>query len=146
MRVLIVGGGIAGMALTRALGPRGVVPTVVERSVQWPASGTGIYLPGNGARAADALGLGEVLAGTGMRVARQRFLDHRGRVLAEVDVTRFWRGVGPCLGLARDGLHGALREGLPDGLVRFGTTVNTVHLDDGPVQVTHNTQQEGTKP
>jgi 2-polyprenyl-6-methoxyphenol hydroxylase-like FAD-dependent oxidoreductase len=143
MRVLIVGGGIAGMALTRALGPRGVVPTVVERSVQWPASGTGIYVPGNGARAADALGLGEVLAGTGMRVARQRFLDHRGRVLAEVDVTRFWGGVGPCLGLARDGLHRALREGLPDGLVRFGTTVNTLRRADGPVQVTFNDGTSG---
>ena len=131
MRVLIVGGGIAGMALARALGPRGVVPTVVKRSVEWLASGTGIYLPGNGARAADALGLGDVLVGNGMRV---------------VDGNGFWGGVGLCLGLARDRLHRALREGIPDGLVRLGTTVNTVHRDDGPVQVTHNTQQDGTKP
>lgn len=48
-RILIVGGGIAGLALSRALREQGVVPEVIERATSWPTRGTGLYLPGNGA-------------------------------------------------------------------------------------------------
>ena len=56
-RVLIVGGGIAGLALARALHQQGVVSEIIERAASWPAGGTGLYLPGNGLRALAALGL-----------------------------------------------------------------------------------------
>jgi 2-polyprenyl-6-methoxyphenol hydroxylase-like FAD-dependent oxidoreductase len=52
-RVLIVGGGIAGLALART----GVAVEVIEREPAWRPAGTGIYLPGNAARALRALGL-----------------------------------------------------------------------------------------
>jgi 2-polyprenyl-6-methoxyphenol hydroxylase-like FAD-dependent oxidoreductase len=54
-RILIVGGGIAGLALGRALQEQGVVPEVIERAASWPTRGTGLYLPGNGIRALGAL-------------------------------------------------------------------------------------------
>ena len=56
-RVLIVGGGIAGLALARMLARIGVSPEVIEREPVWRPAGTGMYLPGNAARALRALGL-----------------------------------------------------------------------------------------
>jgi 2-polyprenyl-6-methoxyphenol hydroxylase-like FAD-dependent oxidoreductase len=45
-RILIVGGGIAGLAPGRALREQGVVPDIIERAASWPSRGTGLYLPG----------------------------------------------------------------------------------------------------
>lgn len=143
VRVLIIGGGIAGLALARALSPRGVDATVVERSAEWPTAGTGVYLPGNATRALDALRLAGAVTGNGARISRQRFLDDQGHVLADVDVDAFWGGVGPCVGMTRDALHRALRDGLPDGMVRFGMTVNALDLDGGPVGVVFSDGSDG---
>jgi 2-polyprenyl-6-methoxyphenol hydroxylase-like FAD-dependent oxidoreductase len=111
VRVLIVGGGIAGLALARALQARGITAEIVERKPEWPASGAGLYLPGNAVRALGELGLGAEVAVRSQPIERQRFLDHRGRLLAEIDVGRFWDGVGGCVALPRAALHEALREG-----------------------------------
>jgi 2-polyprenyl-6-methoxyphenol hydroxylase-like FAD-dependent oxidoreductase len=59
LRILIVGGGIAGLALGRALREQGVVLEIIERAASWPTRGTGLYLPGNGVRALEALGLAD---------------------------------------------------------------------------------------
>ena len=39
LRILIVGGGIAGLALGRALREQGVVPEIIERAASWPTRG-----------------------------------------------------------------------------------------------------------
>jgi FAD-dependent urate hydroxylase len=56
-RILIVGAGLAGLALARALGQAGFAPQVIEREPGWGVAGTGIYLPANGVRARRTLGL-----------------------------------------------------------------------------------------
>ena len=58
LRVLIVGAGIAGLALARALCQRGIIAEVVERTTDWEPSGTGLYLPANAVRALHELGIG----------------------------------------------------------------------------------------
>ena len=100
-RVLVVGAGIAGLAAARALQAWGATVEIVERAQGAGADGAGIYLPGNASRALDALGLGTSVAASSVRIQRQRFLDHRGRVLADVDLAHVWQGVGPCLSLRR---------------------------------------------
>ena len=92
LRVLIVGAGIAGLALARALRLRGITAEVVERTAEWEASGAGLYLPGNSVRALDELGIWEELAAPANAIVRQRFLDHRGRRLADIDVRSYWDG------------------------------------------------------
>jgi 2-polyprenyl-6-methoxyphenol hydroxylase-like FAD-dependent oxidoreductase len=57
-RSLIVGAGVAGLALARALRPRDITAEVVERMPEWEASGSGLFLPGNSVRALDELGSG----------------------------------------------------------------------------------------
>ena len=107
-RILVVGAGIAGLAMARSLRGHGFALDVVERQPTWSPAGAGIYLPGNAARALRSLGLADAVAERAARISHQRFGDHRGRALFEVDVAEMWRGVGPCLALHRADLHTVL--------------------------------------
>ena len=40
-RILVVGGGLAGLALARALDEAGFAPQVIERAAGWQVSGAG---------------------------------------------------------------------------------------------------------
>lgn len=64
-----------------------------------------MYLPGNCARALDELGISAEVAARANPIVRQRFLDHGGRLLADIDVRRYWDGVGGCLAITRGALH-----------------------------------------
>jgi FAD-dependent urate hydroxylase len=132
-RILIVGAGLAGLALARALTRAGFTPQLIERAGRWEDAGTGMYLPANGVRALRELGLEGTVTALGARIPRQLLLDHRGRLLAEIDLGRLWGDVGPCLALPRADLHRVLREGVP---VRLGRTVRSLGRLDGPVQAT----------
>ena len=79
LRILVVGAGLAGLALARALRQVGSDPEVIDRAAAWEVAGTGIYLPANGARALRALGLERAVADRGAEIGRQRVLDPRGR-------------------------------------------------------------------
>ena len=128
-RVLVVGGGIAGLATARALRLRGIDCDVVERAAGWSHPGAGMYLPANSVRALGALGLRAALLDRACEIRRQRFLDHRGRVLLDVDLPAFWGPGERCAAISHGALHELLREGIP---VRLGTTVTSLH-EDGPM-------------
>jgi FAD-dependent urate hydroxylase len=120
LRILVVGAGIAGLGLARALRARGLAPDVVERVPRRSDAGTGIYLLGNATRALGDLGLADQLRERAVVIPRQRFCDARGRVLAEVDLAQVWGAVGPCVALPWRDLHDLLSAGVP---VRAGLTV-----------------------
>ena len=128
MDVLIVGAGIAGLALARALRQRGITAEVVERTTEWETGGAGMYLPGNSVRALDELGIWDAVDGRANPIVRQRFLDHRGRLLVDIDVRSYWEGVGGCVAIPRAALHDALRTGTAGTEVRVGISV--AGLDD----------------
>ena len=75
-----------------------------------------MYLPGNSVRALEELGIGEEVAGRANPIVRQRFLDHRGRLLVDIDVRSYWEGVGGCVAIPRAALH----ERAPHGNRRDG--------------------------
>lgn len=132
-RVLIVGAGIAGSALARLLGRSGASLDVVEREPAWRPAGTGVYMPGNTARALRRLGLEEEVAARAVEIPRQRFYDHRGRLLCDVDVAALWSGVGPCLAVPRSELQDVLlAEDVP---IRMGTSVKRLAQDGEVVSV-----------
>jgi 2-polyprenyl-6-methoxyphenol hydroxylase-like FAD-dependent oxidoreductase len=127
--VLIVGAGVAGLALAGALSRREMTADVVERMPQWETSGTGLYLPGNSVRALDELGIWAELAACANPIVRQRFLDHRGRLLADIDVRSYWDGVAACVAIRRAALHEALRAGT-EVPVRLSLSVTELADDD----------------
>jgi 2-polyprenyl-6-methoxyphenol hydroxylase-like FAD-dependent oxidoreductase len=129
-RILIVGAGIAGLALARALRLRGIRAEVVERTAEWEASGAGMYLPGNCARALDELGIWGEVAAHASPIMRQRFLDHHGHLLADIDVDRYWEGVGSCVAITRGTLHEVFRAACAETPIRLGLSVTELD-DDG---------------
>ena len=138
-RILIVGAGLAGLSLARALRQAGVAPQVVEREAGWGVAGTGMYLPANGVRALRTLGLQAAVTARAAPIPGQRLLDHRGHLLADIDLHRLWGSVGPCLALPRTELHQILREGVP---VRMSRTIRSLEID-GPVGVTFDDGSSG---
>jgi 2-polyprenyl-6-methoxyphenol hydroxylase-like FAD-dependent oxidoreductase len=139
-RILIVGAGLAGLALARALRQAGLASEVIEREAGWEVAGTGMYLPANGVRALRALGLEGAVAARAAEIPRQRLLDHRGRLLADIDLRQLWGDVGSCLALPRADLHRVLRENVP---VRLSRTIRSLEQLDGPVQVTFDDGSSG---
>jgi FAD-dependent urate hydroxylase len=132
-RILVVGAGLAGLTVARALRQAGFAPEVIEREAGWDVAGTGMYLPANGVRALRALGLEDSVAARAAPIPCQRLLDHRGRLLADIDLHELWGDVGPCLALPRAELHAVLRDGVA---VRLGRTVRTLRRREGPVGIT----------
>ena len=124
-RVLVVGGGVAGLATALALRQRGIGADVVERVATRGHRGAGVYLPANAVRAIGELGLRDDLADRAHRITAQRFLSHHGRELMEVDLSDVWGPTGPCVALTHADLHQLLSADVP---VRRGTTLST--LDD----------------
>lgn len=87
-----------------------------------------MYLPANATRALVRLGPGRRLIDRARRIDRQRFFDHRGRLLLDVELSGVWVSTGPCVAVGRSELHEVMREGIA---VRLGVTVTAIH-DDGP--------------
>lgn len=134
VRVLVVGAGIAGLATARALRQVGIGCDLVERKTDWVAEGLGIYLPANAIRAMRMLGIHTPPGNQSEVIAQQRFLDHRGRLLLQVDLARVWGTDDPCLATSRAALHQALRDGL-DQSMQMGTTVAGLRADGAHVDV-----------
>ena len=127
-RVLVVGGGIAGLATARALGRRDIAAEVVERVSVRSHVGAGVYLPANAVRAIGAVGLATQLAERAHRISQQRFLDQRGRELMTVELAGVWGSTVPCVALSHADLHELLAADVP---VRLGTTVTKLD-EQGP--------------
>lgn len=126
LRTLVVGAGIAGLGAARALRQRGLAADVVEREPAWTHTGAGIYLPGNATRALRALGLESAVAERGSLIPRQRLCDHRGRLLADIDLAALWGDVGPCVALHRADLHELLASHDDPVPVRMGLPVRRI--------------------
>jgi 2-polyprenyl-6-methoxyphenol hydroxylase-like FAD-dependent oxidoreductase len=139
-RILIVGGGVAGLALAAGLGRIGLSCELVEQTPRWAPVGAGIVLGVNAMRVLEGLGLAKALARRGYVLGEMVVTDASDRVLAHTDLTHLAARLGPSIALHRAALHEVLLSASPALPLRMGTTVDNldpaedcvrVRLDDG---------------
>lgn len=121
--ILIVGGGLAGLALTGYLARQGREPTVVEQADQWRASGYGIGLWEEGIAVLDELGCLEAARRHAADPSRFEIRATGGEVLTQTTVPADQTLL---LAIYRADLHAALREGVPTDWIRMGTAPTDV--------------------
>jgi len=126
-RVLIVGGGIAGMSLAIALKRHGVTSTIIELDPDWRVYGAGITITGPSLRAFDQLGLLDRIVAEGYCYNVTRICGADGRVIVPSRVTG--RLLGERIpnggGILRPVLHRILSEATraSGAEVRLGVSV-----------------------
>ena len=117
--LLVVGGGIGGLAAAIGLRAAGHEVEVVERATALAEVGAGLSLAPNALAALDRLGLGNDLRRRGGVARRILIRNRRGDVLSEVDAQgREWE----VLGVHRADLQDVLVHALGDTHVRLGQT------------------------
>jgi len=134
-KILIVGGGIAGLSLGLALKQRGMAADVVERLAAPSPSGTGLYLPGNATRAIASLGLLDRVRDNAAAVPSQVILDRRGWRLTETITSDVWARCGPCLSLPHARLHAILGAAFGESRVRHDVSVAAIDQSGGRCEV-----------
>lgn len=91
--VTVLGAGIAGLAVARALALRGAQVTVLEQAGEIREVGAGLQITPNGAAVLQALGLGDALAAAGVRSSGVALIDGPGgATVARLDLGRLRAG------------------------------------------------------
>jgi 2-polyprenyl-6-methoxyphenol hydroxylase-like FAD-dependent oxidoreductase len=133
-RILIVGGGITGLALACALRADGHDVTVLEQTPQWAPLGAGITLAGNALAVLDRLGIGEQVRAAGRRITVGDVMDAAGRPLITARLDRpHLPALGDFWALHRADLHEVLlRSAAP---VATGTSIDSLDAGSDGVRV-----------
>lgn len=130
-RILVVGGGIGGLALAIALDKVGLPVTVLEQSPALTEVGAGLGLWSSAVRALQTLGVGERLLARAIPVERGEVCSWRGRRLSTIDLGALTGGLGAgAYILHRGELLAALAAAVPAERVELGARVHALD-DDG---------------
>jgi 2-polyprenyl-6-methoxyphenol hydroxylase-like FAD-dependent oxidoreductase len=127
MRVIVVGGGIAGLSVAIGLRQTGHEVIVLERAPRIDPVGAGITLFANAMRALARLGVREAVAAQGATARRSAILTWKGGELTQVPADLLEGTIAVHRADLQAGLAGAAGE------VRLGVEVTAVEQDVGGV-------------
>ena len=142
MRILIVGGGVAGLTLAALLRQRGEEPVVIEALGEYGTAGYTVTLWPMGNRVLRGLGLTEGFRERSAAVERTVMRDGRGRLLRSVEVGARMARHGEARTLERTDLVDLLRSHGGGAPVRMGTTVRNIEQDGEAARVTFSDASE----
>lgn len=136
--VVVVGGGIGGLAAAVALHRRGWRVAVLARAAEFTEVGAGRSLWPNAMHALAALGLAERVRALGAVETAGGVCDRTGRWLSRMDNAEIARRHGrPLVVVHRADLVRTLVEALPAESLRPGSEMHTVRPDGEAVVVEH---------
>jgi 2-polyprenyl-6-methoxyphenol hydroxylase-like FAD-dependent oxidoreductase len=137
-KILIVGGGIAGLTLAVALRRRDVGVHVVELQPQWNILGVGISLTGPTLRALKTIGILDRCVQAGFGFDRIIFADAAGRQVGALEMPRVCGPEYPAtVAIARSALHDVLILAAQDlgASITLGATVTALNQQSDSVEV-----------
>lgn len=136
MRILIIGGGMAGWTLAGLLRARGRNVTLVERVEQYGSAGFGIGLYPFSANTLRETGVYERYSYSALRLAGYVMRDSRDALLQQMSFSDVLGRIHGFMGvMRRSELLDILREGGAGSEVRMGTTVVELHQHADHVDV-----------
>jgi len=138
-KILIVGGGIAGMVAAVALHQKDFDVEIVEVNPKWDVYGVGIIQLANTMRALATVGLANQVLAAGFGMDKVSFYDHDGNLISEIPQPRLAGPHYPAANaLTRPRLHKILQDAVREAgvNVRVGVTVSELVQMDDAVEVT----------
>lgn len=136
MRILVVGGGIAGLTFAALLQQRGFKPTVVERIPEYGTVGYVIVLWPSGSRILKGLGVYRNLLDVGLQFTTYNVSDEQGQMLHSYSVKNVTEKYGPMLSTYRPDLINVIKEAVDPDSIRMNTTVDKIDQTNDEVYVT----------
>lgn len=143
MRILIVGGGIAGLTLAGLLYRRGIHPVVVEKTEAYGNAGYFLSLWPLGSRVLWGLDAYAHYAKVGTAMPDYFIYDFEGQLLRRYALGNLFQEFGDMYLLTRAQLLDILRAAAPDLPLRMGTTVGALSQTDAGVQVEFSDGESG---
>ncbi|MED4227785.1 FAD-dependent monooxygenase [Neobacillus cucumis] len=126
-KVLIVGGGISGLAAAAALHKIGIKAEIVEKELEWNVYGVGIIQPPNALRALNEIGLADVCMQEGYSYPGFDYYTGQGHFMFKGDSPTI-EGYPGVNGISRRKLHEFLLEAVEkiDTKIYMGSTVERI--------------------
>ena len=127
MKIVIVGGGIGGMALAAALRRVGFSALVLEQAPALGEVGSGLGVLPSAVRALRSIGVADTLFSEAAPLQTMRIANHHGDDLVSLDLASLFQEVG-AVGyvMRRTALHDALAACVDPASVRPGAKVRAV--------------------
>ncbi len=144
MRVLIVGGGIAGLTLAALLRQRGTYAEIVEKTNHYGGVGYAIALWSAGSDILKGLGLYPAFDAVAMRGERYEVHDERGELLNHSSFVPIEQRFGPAHFIERARLIDVLCSGVQGVRMRMGTSLATLEDVGSEVRVTYTDGSSGS--
>jgi 2-polyprenyl-6-methoxyphenol hydroxylase-like FAD-dependent oxidoreductase len=137
MRVLISGGGIAGLTLAYWLDHYGFTPVVIERAPRGRGDGYGIDFHGSGYDIASRMGITDALQQRQLPIESVDFIDAKGRATARLDRRLLEKIIdGPHLALMHSTLEHELTQAIQAKVeIRYEQTITAVRQATDRVHV-----------
>lgn len=144
-KVLIVGGGIAGLSAAVALQRIGIETEIAEVQSEWNVYGVGIIQPPNALRALDELGLAEECLREGFSYSGFAYYSPQGHLISD-DPSPAIDGYPGVNGVSRRILHDILLKAAQasGAKIRMGTTVEVLENLEESVYVELSDGTKGT--
>jgi len=89
MDVVIIGGGIAGLSIARALEKNQLQTTLYESAPELKPVGAGIALAFNAMQACRSLGIYEEVSSKGLAIQKTLITSYNGKIISEFDNSKF---------------------------------------------------------
>lgn len=134
MKILIAGGGVAGLTLCGLLERRGFSPVLAERAPGFASVGYVIVVWPSGSRILKGLGLYEKLRDAGRCFRSYNISNSAGEIINRCSVDPVVEKYGPVISVYRPDLINILKEAVSPGSIRMDARVVSISQDEGGVE------------
>ena len=136
MKILVSGGGIAGLTCALEFGSRGHDVTVIERAPRLRLTGTPIDIRGAAIEAVDRMGLLARIQARRVRMTEQtQFVDMQGAPIAPIPIAEIGNS-GDDIEVLREDLVSIIADAVSDAAtIRFDDSIKALAHSDGNVNV-----------